>query len=118
MSGILARLLHGVRDESGQAVVIGVVSLMAVLPCVGLAIDVGQFRFQQQRMQAAVDAAALAGAIEVSSCAGTANCTALQTAAQQALVENGFTGSTLKKQCAAVANGLTLVVNNGPCSLG
>jgi Flp pilus assembly protein TadG len=118
MSGILARLLHGLRDESGQAVVIGVVSLMAVLPCVGLAIDVGQFRFQQQRMQAAVDAAALAGAIEVSSCAGTANCTALQTAAQQALVENGFTGSTLKKQCAAVATGLTLIVNNGPCSLG
>jgi Flp pilus assembly protein TadG len=118
MSGILARLLHGLRDESGQAIVIGVVSLMAVLPCVGLAIDVGQFRFQQQRMQAAADAAALAGAIEVSSCAGTANCAALQTAAQQALVENGFTGSTLKKQCAAVASGLTLVVNNGPCSLG
>ncbi len=71
MSGILARIRHGLRDESGQAVVIGVVSLMAVLPCVGLAIDVGQFRFQQQRMQSAVDAAALAGAIEVSSCAGT-----------------------------------------------
>jgi len=118
MSGILARLRQGLRDESGQAVVIGVVSLLAVLPCVGLAIDVGQFRFQQQRMQSAVDAAALAGAIEVSSCAGTANCTALQTAAQQSLVENGFTGSTLKKQCAAVATGLTLVVNNGPCSLG
>ena len=118
MSGIPARLLHGLRDESGQAIVIGVVSLMAVLPCVGLAIDVGQFRFQQQRMQSAVDAVALAGAIEVSSCAGTANCTALQTAAQQALVENGFTGSTLKKQCAAVATGLTLIVNNGPCSLG
>lgn len=118
MRGILPRLLHGLRDESGQAVVIGVVSLMAVLPCVGLAIDVGQFRFQQQRMQAAVDAAALAGAIEVSSCAGTANCAALQTAAQQALVENGFTGSTLKKQCAAAAAGLTLIVNNGPCSLG
>ncbi len=117
MKRILAQLLDGLRDESGQAVVIGVVSLMAVLPCVGLAIDVGQFRFQQQRMQAAVDAAALAGAIEVSNCAGTANCTALQTAAQQALVENGFAGSTLKKQCAAVAAGLTLVVNNGPCSL-
>ena len=53
MSEILARLLHGVRDESGQAVVIGVVSLMAVLPCVGLAIDVGQFRYLQQQMQAA-----------------------------------------------------------------
>jgi Flp pilus assembly protein TadG len=118
MRGILERILHGLRDECGQAVVIGVVSLMAVLPCVGLAIDVGQFRFEQQRMQSAVDAAALAGAIEVSNCAGTANCAALQTAAQQALVENGFTGSTLKKQCAAAATGLTLIVNNGPCSLG
>jgi Flp pilus assembly protein TadG len=118
MNRILARLLRGLREESGQALVVGVVSMLAVLPCVGLAIDVGQFRFEQQQMQAAVDAAALAGAIEVSACGGTANCSALQTAAQQALVENGFTGSTLKKQCASPGTGLTFTVNNGPCSLG
>jgi len=118
MNRFSARLLRGLREESGQAMVVGVVSLMAVLPCVALAIDVGQFRFQQQQMQAAVDAAALAGAIEVSSCAGTANCTALQTAAQRALVENGFGGSTLKSQCATPGTVLTLTVNNGPCSLG
>ena len=118
MSGILARLMRGLREESGQAVVVGVVSMIAVLPCVGLAIDIGQFRYEQQMMQAAVDAAALAGAIEVGSCGGTANCAALKTAAQQALVENGFTGSTLKTQCASPGAGLTLTVNNGPCSLG
>ena len=118
MNGTLARLLRGLREESGQAVVVGVVGLIAVLPCVGLAIDIGQFRYQQQKMQAAVDAAALAGAIEVGSCAGTVDCAALQTAAQQALVENGFTGSALKTQCATPGTVLTLTVNNGPCSLG
>jgi len=118
MKGLLARLLRGLREESGQALVIGVVSMMAVLPCVALAIDVGQFRYEQQQMQAAVDAAALSGAIEVSACGGTANCTALQTAAQQALVENGYSGSTLKKQCAITGTVLTLTVNNGPCFQG
>jgi Flp pilus assembly protein TadG len=118
MNGRLARLLRGLREESGQAVVVGVVSMIAVLPCVGLAIDIGQFRYEQQKMQAAVDAAALAGAIEVSSCGGTADCSAMQKAAQQALVENGFTGSTLKIQCASPGTGLTLTVNNGPCSKG
>jgi Flp pilus assembly protein TadG len=118
MNGILDRLLHGLREESGQAAVIGVVCLTAVLPCVALAIDVGQFRYEQQQMQGAVDAAALAGAIEAGSCAGTADCPAMQTAAQQALVENGFSGSTLKQQCATSGVVLTLTVNNGPCSLG
>ena len=118
MNSILARLRRGVRDESGQALVIGVISMFAVLPFVALAIDVGQFRYQQQQMQSAVDAAALAGAIEVSSCGLTADCTAMTTAAQQALVENGFTGSTLKKQCASAGSGLTLTVNNGPCAMG
>lgn len=118
MNGILARLRDGLRDESGQALVVGVVSLIAVLPCVGLAIDVGQIRYEQQQMQSAVDAAALAGAIEIGNCGGTANCAALQTAAQQALKENGITGSKLKTQCASVTNALTLTVNNGPCALG
>jgi Flp pilus assembly protein TadG len=118
MNRKLMRLLRGLREESGQVMVVGVVSMLAVLPCVGLAIDVGQFRYQQQQMQAAVDAAALAGAIEVSTCGGTADCTVLQTAAQRALVENGYTGSTLKSQCASAGTGLTLTVNNGPCSKG
>lgn len=118
MNGKLMRLLRGLRKESGQVMVVGVVSMMAVLPCVGLAIDVGQFRYQQQQMQAAVDAVALAGAIEVSTCGGTADCTVLQTAAQRALVENGYAGSTLKSQCASAGTGLTLTVNNGPCSKG
>jgi uncharacterized membrane protein len=100
VSSILARLLHGLRDESGQALVVGTISMVAVLPFVALAIDVGQVRYQKRQMQAAVDAATLAGPIEISSCGGTKACTAMQTAARQALVENGFTGSSVLTQCA------------------
>jgi len=120
LNGIRARLRRGLREESGQALVFGVVSMIAVLPCVGLAIDVGQIRYEQQQMQSAADAAALAGVIEVSSCGSTADCTAMQTAAKQALVENGFSSSsfTVLTQCASAGSGLTLTVNNGPCALG
>ncbi len=98
---------------------VAMLSMSAVLAFAGLAIDLGQFRFQKEQMQTAADAAALAAAIESSSCGSTADCTAMQQAAQQALVENGFSGSSLLTQCAANSNtGLTLTVNNGPCALG
>ena len=118
MNGILARLRRGLREESGQALVFGVIFFAAVLPCVGLAIDIGQIRYEQQQMQSAVDAAALAGALEVSACGGTAHCPAMTAAAQSALKENGFTVGTPLTQCATPGSGLSLTVNNGPCALG
>lgn len=107
------------KEQSGQAVVLAAVSLAAILGMAGLAIDVGQLRYEKQRLQMAADAAALAGALELNACAGTADCSALQAAAQDALTENGFTVSSLQTNCASGGGtGLTLTVNNGPCALG
>lgn len=116
LTGLFSRLL---KSENGSAAVMVAVSLIAVLGMMGLAIDVGQLRLAKQRLQLAADASSLAGALEGSLCAGTANCDMLTTAAQSALSENGLTGSTLLKNCAAgSATSLTVTVNNGPCALG
>jgi hypothetical protein len=64
------------------------------------------------------DASALAGAKEISYCGGTSNCSALTTAAQDGLTENGFAGSTLVTSCAGSTGKLSIMVNNPPCFLG
>ncbi len=119
MNRVLKRLWRGVRDESGQSLVVGTISLLAVMPFLALAIDVGQFRYEKRQMQAAVDAAAVAGAIEISSCGSTAACTAMQTAMKSSLAENGVTVGTPLTNCAnGSSTTLTLWVNQGPCYLG
>ena len=119
MSGILKSLRNGFRDESGQALVLVAVAMAVILGFAGLVIDVGQLHYTRSRLQAAADAAAVSGALEIAYCGGTSNCSAMQIAAQKALVENGLTGSTLVTQCVTGAgSGLTLIVNNGPCAAG
>jgi Flp pilus assembly protein TadG len=113
---VFRRLLH---NESGSAAVMVAVSLVAILGMMGLAIDVGQLRLAKQGLQMAADAAALSAALQLTDCGNTANCSSLKTAAQSALTENSFTGSTLLTNCAASSTtALTLTVNNGPCALG
>jgi Putative Flp pilus-assembly TadE/G-like len=113
-----ARLRRGLRDESGQALVFVAVALSAIVGFAGLVIDVGQLRYAQAHLQAAADAAAMAGALEYSYCSNV-DCSAMQAAAQTALAENGLPGSTLQAQCpTTTGSGLTLTVNNGPCALG
>jgi hypothetical protein len=91
--------------------------MAVILGFAGLVVDVGQLHYAQSRLQAAADAAAVSGALEIAYCGGTSNCDALQSAAQRAVVENGLTGSALVTQCATgTGNGLTLTVNNGPCA--
>lgn len=107
------------REESGQALALTAIAAVAILSFVGLAVDVGHLHYEQRQLQTAADAAALSGALELSACGGSSGCSTMQTAAQQALVENGLTGSTLLTQCATrPANALSLTVNNGPCYLG
>jgi Flp pilus assembly protein TadG len=121
MRGILKRLKFGIRDESGDALLIGALGMMMIVAFAALAIDVGQLRLEKRRLQAAVDAAALAGALEASNCGSTYACTNMQTAAKQALAENGFptSGTTVVKNCTTSnAGGLILWVNQGPCELG
>jgi len=93
---------------------------MVVIICfVGLAIDVGNLRFAKRHLQAAADAAALAAALEVYSCQGTNACSAMQTAAQTSLTENGFSASTILTNCSGAAgSGLTITINNPPCAQG
>lgn len=99
--------------------VIAAIALFAIIVCAGLALDVGALRAADLRLQAAADAAAISGALELDYCNGTANCQAMQTAAQQALVENHISGSTIALQCASSsATGPVLTLNNGPCALG
>jgi hypothetical protein len=88
-----------------------------------IAIDIGIFRYEQVQLQSAADAAAIAGTLEASYCGSTPACTLMQKAATQALAENGYTNVTLQiNQCSGStpvsATGVTLTLNNGPCSLG
>ena len=63
------------------------------------------------------DASALAAALEVSACAGNANCSAMQAAAKDALTENGFASTVLTNCAARSGTKLELMVNNPPCAV-
>ena len=89
------------RDRNGQAgqslvfVALGMVVLIGIL---GLAIDIGYYRYVRRELQTAADAAALAGAMDLSYSDVT-------TAAQAASSENGFANGS---------NGVTVTVFNPP----
>src|ERR1700749_4195345 len=87
------------RDQSGQAAMFGVVCLLTVMGVMALAVDVGNLRFQQQRLQTVADTAAMAGALEVSACGSTSNCSAMQGAARSAVVQDGLPTPTGVSQC-------------------
>jgi Flp pilus assembly protein TadG len=93
---VLRRLL---RCENGSVAVMVALSLVVIFGMMGLAIDVGQLRLAKQNLQMAADAAALAGALELNTCGSTPDCAALETAAKDALTENGFPGSTAQTSC-------------------
>lgn len=106
------------KDEQGQASVLIAVCMVAVVGIAGLAVDVGHLRFAKSQLQTLADSAALAGAAELAQCGGSADCDAMQTAAQQAIAENGATVGAFLTQCSGSVSGLTLELNNGPCALG
>lgn len=107
------------RNESGQTIILLALSLTVLCGFLGLAIDVGQMRSAERRLQESADAAALAGALEITYCNGSANCSEMTTAAQNAMSENGMSGGALITDCStSPGSGLSLAVHNGPCSLG
>jgi len=109
----------GSRSQSGQAIVLTACCLVVACGFLGLAVDVGAIRATQRHLQSTADAAALAGAIEIDYCEGISDCSRITTAAQDALAENGMTGSALVTQCGTPpVSTLIVVVNNGPCALG
>jgi len=107
------------RGEEGSTLVITALGMVVILAFAGLAIDIGALRYAKHHLQSAADAAAVAGALEISACSGTSNCTALQNAAKSALTENGLSGSAILTNCSGTAGGgLTIMVNNPPCTNG
>jgi Flp pilus assembly protein TadG len=111
-----ASLLGG---ERGQVLPLTAVTFAVLMAFLALALDVAQFLYTKRQLQTAADAAALAGAIEIDYCNGTAGCTLMQNAVQSAIQENGFASSTLVTQCGSLSSsGLTVQMNNGPCAMG
>jgi Flp pilus assembly protein TadG len=107
------------RENSGQILAVTAVCLSLLLGVLAIAVDVGQLLFVRRQMQAQADAAALAGAMEISKCAGTANCSTLTTAAYSAATKDAGLTITQAVNCAApAASGITVAVNNPPCALG
>ncbi len=111
------------RDESGNILVLTALSLIVLMSFLALAIDVGNLYYTQRQLQTMADSAAMAGALEYDACAGTKNCSVMQTAATTALTE-GLTPTpaapTLVTQCAAAsgaAGQVFLTLNNGPCAV-
>jgi hypothetical protein len=89
-----------------------------LLGALAIAIDIGYLYITQRQLQTLADAAAMAGALEASSCS-TANCGVIQTAATSAFTEDGRPAPTVFLQCAtASGTGVLLTINNGPCALG
>jgi Flp pilus assembly protein TadG len=105
-------------DESGAILAITALCLVLFLSILGFGIDFGHLLFVKRSMQNAADAAALAAALEARSCSGTSNCTAMQSAAEDALTENGFTATTTLTNCTGSAgSGVTLTINTPPCAV-
>jgi hypothetical protein len=88
------------RDESGQAAIMAVLGLTCILGFVGFATDVGVLLHAKRNLQIAADAAALAGANEI-----TIDSTQIIAAAKAASAQNGFTDGV---------NSVTVTPSNGP----
>ncbi len=108
------------RDQSGQTLVFAALSMVVLISFLGLAIDVGHLRYARRQLQTAADAAALAAGLEIRVCGSLSPCPAMTAAAQNALVENGYSGtSAVINNCgSAPGSTLTITINIKPCALG
>ena len=86
------------NGEAGQSLVLVGVALIVLIGVLGLAVDMGYLRYVRRELQTAADAAAYAGAMDITY--GT-----VSTAGQAAASENGFPNG---------ANGVTVTINNPP----
>jgi hypothetical protein len=88
------------RDESGQVAIMAALCLTCILGFVGFATDVGVLLHAKRNLQIAADAAALAGANEI-----TIDATQIIAAAKAASAQNGYTDGV---------NSVTVTPSNGP----
>ena len=105
--------------EDGNVLVISALGATMLMSCLALSVDAGRLLLAQHQMQAFADAAAMAGALEISTCGTTSNCTAMQDAATSAVKDVGATSVTIVPQCGTTSTttGLIVQLNNGPCAL-
>lgn len=92
------------HSQRGQALPIVALSMVATLYLASLAIDVGNWRFQQRLEQTAADSAAIAGAVEYNY---SSTSSAITSAAQTDAATNGYTDGS---------GNVTVKVNNPPKS--
>jgi len=86
--------------ERGQSLALVAVAMFVLLAILGFAIDFGYYRYVRRQLQNAADAAALAGAMEITYGDVT-------TAGQDASAENGFSTAT---------PGISVVISNPPAT--
>jgi hypothetical protein len=89
------------KSEAGQALVFVAVGLVVLLGFVGLGIDMGTLRYQKRVQQTAADAAAIAGATNLT-------LGGVQAGAQNASGANGFTDNSGGGACAAPPTNLAV----------
>ena len=108
-----------IAEQNGQTLIVAAASIVVLIACLGMAVDVGHLRYEKRHLQQAADAAALAAGLELNLCGTTHNCSTMQNAAQTAAVENGYTPAANTINCAASSNtGIVLTVNNPSCATG
>jgi len=111
-------ITRSMHDERGSILVTTSLCMLMFIAILGLAIDFGHFLFVKRNLQAAAEAAALAAALEARTCDGVVVCSAMQSAAQGALQENGLSAETVLTNCATgIESGVTLRLNNPPCAI-
>jgi hypothetical protein len=98
-----ATVMRGLKDESGQSLVLAAFAMTCLMGCVALAADVGLMLRAKRLLQTAADSAAIAGALEINF--ATMDGTTVATAAKLASQNNGFTDGS---------NGTTVTVNGPP----
>lgn len=86
------------NGESGQSLVLVACALVVLIGILGLAVDMGYLRYVKRELQTAADAAAYAGAMDITY--GT-----VTTAGKAAASENGFADGV---------SGVTVTINNPP----
>jgi Flp pilus assembly protein TadG len=113
--------MKSLKNESGQVLVMTALSLTMLMSISALAIDIGLIHYRQVQLQTAADAAAVAAGLELGNC-GKIVCANMQTAAEQALIEDKITGSVItpvtNKCTIPTSAGLAMYINVAPCVLG
>ncbi len=109
-----------VRDECGQALVLGAAFMAVLIGAMAVAIDVGYIHYRQIQLQSAADSAAIAAGLELGNCSNSV-CANMKSAAEQALIEDGITTSTITPTSSCTVSnstGLAMIINVAPCVLG